>query len=206
MHKPHKIAICLVVLGFLGAKSFAQILSPPTIAVQPVGISVQNQGTAVFTVEANLDILGTPSFTWYYDKTNTISTSSNITIVSASLLGIGSESTLTIKNVNATNAGYYSVKLSNTSGSITSSNVLLVVLPPPVAVPIHIFSPTAGLTAAGFNVQLSTPAGSNVVIEASSDLANWTPIYTNLDSTGSISFTDTTATNYPYRYYRAHTQ
>ncbi len=210
MHRLQKIAICLLFLGFFGAKTFAGLGPPPTIVVQPLDITVQNGGTAVFTVVASGGLLDAPTFTWFYNTNSQISQSSNITVQTingllGALLG-DSESILTITHVNTNNAGIYSVKVKDSGGTTTSDYVLLSVLPPPVAVPIHILSPTAGLTAAGFNLSLSTPTSSNVVIEASSDLTNWVPIYTNLDSTGSISFMDTSATNYPYRYYRAHTQ
>ena len=62
------------------------------------------------------------------------------------------------------------------------------------------------MTANGFQIQLSGPAGSNYVIQASADLKNWTPISTNAAPTGSISYTDVAAKNLPFRYYRAVTQ
>ena len=44
------------------------------------------------------------------------------------------------------------------------------------------------------------------VISASTNLINWTPLATNPISIGSILFTDTVATNYPRRFYRANLQ
>jgi hypothetical protein len=60
-----------------------------------------------------------------------------------------------------------------------------------------------GLTPSGFTFQLSGPAGFTYVIQASTDLVNWVPISTNAAPTGSISFTDTAAKNFAFRYYRA---
>jgi hypothetical protein len=65
---------------------------------------------------------------------------------------------------------------------------------------------SAAMNSSGFNVQFSAPIGSNVVIEASTDMVHWTPVVTNYISSGSVSFTDTSANLYPSRYYRAHTQ
>jgi uncharacterized repeat protein (TIGR01451 family) len=48
-----------------------------------------------------------------------------------------------------------------------------------------------------FNIT-SQPGQTNVV-QASTNLVNWVPIYTNV---GPFIFMDTTATNYPYRFYR----
>jgi len=49
-------------------------------------------------------------------------------------------------------------------------------------------------------------AGSTYVILASTDLANWTPIATNVANTGTVVFTDTSSSNYPVRFYRAMVQ
>jgi len=62
------------------------------------------------------------------------------------------------------------------------------------------------MTVNGFKIQLSGPAGSNYVIQASSDLKNWIPIATNAAPTGSISYTDAAAKNLALRYYRAKIQ
>jgi hypothetical protein len=41
------------------------------------------------------------------------------------------------------------------------------------------------------------------VVQASTNLVNWVPVYTNPAPVATItSFTDTTTTNYPYRFYR----
>ncbi|HEY1661182.1 MAG TPA: hypothetical protein VGI03_02080 [Verrucomicrobiae bacterium] len=115
---------------------------------------------------------------------------------------------MTIKNTNPTNAGTYYVTAKDTSstGTTVSSNATLIVLSTVVTNVINIINSASTLTAAGFKLQMSAPANSNVVVEASSDLKSWTPIYTNLNSTGSLSFMDTDATNHPARYYRARTQ
>jgi hypothetical protein len=54
-----------------------------------------------------------------------------------------------------------------------------------------------------FQFSLTGPAGSNVVISASTNLQNWLPLATNPLGSGSLTFTDTLATNFPSRYYRA---
>jgi hypothetical protein len=42
------------------------------------------------------------------------------------------------------------------------------------------------------------------VVEASSDLQNWTPIYTNVGTGSAVSWIDTAAVLIPKRYYRVH--
>jgi hypothetical protein len=44
-----------------------------------------------------------------------------------------------------------------------------------------------------------------VLVEASTNLMQWTPIFTNPPGFGTIQFIDATASNYPCRYYRAFT-
>jgi hypothetical protein len=56
-----------------------------------------------------------------------------------------------------------------------------------------------------FRLTLTGPAGSNAVISASTDLQNWTPLTTNSLGSGTLTFTDTLATNICH-YYRANLQ
>ncbi len=51
-----------------------------------------------------------------------------------------------------------------------------------------------------FTFNLSGAPGTSVIIQASTNLFNWVPIYTNVSP---FSFTDSNSTNYPYRFYRA---
>jgi hypothetical protein len=53
--------------------------------------------------------------------------------------------------------------------------------------------------ASGLHLSVSAPAGSNVVVQVSTDLVSWTPVYTN---TGSFTYTDPTVTNGSRRFYR----
>ncbi|MGA2241550.1 MAG: protease pro-enzyme activation domain-containing protein [Verrucomicrobiota bacterium] len=51
-----------------------------------------------------------------------------------------------------------------------------------------------------FRLTITSPA-SSTIIQASTNLVNWMPVYTNY--TFSFTFTDSTASSYPYRFYRA---
>jgi len=61
-----------------------------------------------------------------------------------------------------------------------------------------------------FRFNLTGPAGQLVVVEASSDLVNWLPIWTNTFGTNTISdvlnFSDPQSGVYSNRFYRAHSQ
>lgn len=50
-----------------------------------------------------------------------------------------------------------------------------------------------------FQFTITSQPGQTNVVQASTNLVNWVPIYTNV---GPFIFMDTTATNYPYRFYR----
>ena len=61
------------------------------------------------------------------------------------------------------------------------------------------------LSAAGLYLVLQGPIGSNFTVQASTNLTNWAPI-TNFELESSpFYFTDSTATNYKWRFYRAFT-
>jgi hypothetical protein len=88
--------------------------SAPVITTQPTNLTVTAGNTAMFTVTAS----GTPppNYQWSFNNTN---------ITGATT------ATLILTNVQAAQAGSYSVVVSNVAGSITSSNALLTVNVPP---------------------------------------------------------------------------
>jgi hypothetical protein len=95
-----------------GGKCFTP--TPPVITSQPANQTVSVGSTASFSVTAN----GTPPLTyqWSFNGTN--------------ILG-ATGTTLTFANAQLTNAGSYSVTVTNLYGSATSSNALLTVNSPP---------------------------------------------------------------------------
>jgi hypothetical protein len=196
------MAICLVFGGFFTAKTQAQLGGPPVIAVQPLGLAVQNGGTAILTTTAIS--LTSMKFNWLFNG-QPVSTT-NTTVVNVNVPLVGTVSTLTVKNVSPNNAGNYSVRIVNGVGSTTSSNATLIVLASTVSNVVNIVSSATAMTVSGFKIQLSGPSGSNYVIQASTDLKNWTPISTNVAPAGSVSYTDTAAMYIPSRYYRAKLQ
>ena len=61
-----------------------------------------------------------------------------------------------------------------------------------------------GLSNGVFHFVLNAPAGSNCVVQASSNLFNWSPIVTNtIPGSGSLLVADPSMTNHSPRYYRA---
>jgi uncharacterized repeat protein (TIGR03806 family) len=55
----------------------------------------------------------------------------------------------------------------------------------------------------GIHLEMDGELGANYAVEASDDLVHWTNLGTLQNLNGSVSFTDSDATNFPQRYYRA---
>lgn len=199
-----KAMVCLAFIGFFTTKSYGQLGLPPVIAVGPLvlsgGSTVTNGDTAILSV--TVVSLTTPTFTWYC---NGSPITKGTLMNSNGLLGL--VDLLIVNGMAPTNAGAYTVKIKNASGTTTSGAVNLSVLVPPVATlvsnVVNIVSSATKMTTSGFKLQLSVPANSNIVIHASSDLMHWTPIYTNSSTTGTLDFTDTNALHVTSRFYRA---
>jgi len=155
------------------------VLVPPAISAQPASQIVTNGSTVTFNVTAS----GTPSpgYQWRFNGNN--------------ISGANSTS-LVLPMVHYTNSGDYVVVASNSSGSMTSSVAVLTVL-----LPLELRAPTGGLS--GFRFTVACSSNVEFRIEGSTNLINWTPLLTNSTSTGLYNFIDSTATNFPHRFYRA---
>ena len=95
---------------------------------------------------------------------------------------------------------YFAVANAN-GGATTSAVVTLTVNLYPPTINSGIFSFNGG-----FNLNLSGTPGYTYILEATTNLlpiGNWLPIATNTLSTNGVwSFTDSTATNFPFQFYR----
>src|SRR5262249_11734422 len=91
------------------------VLVPPAITNQPTNITVTAAQNATFTVGAS----GTAplSYQWFFNTNTT--------------LAQGTNATLTLHNLQSTNAGMYSVRVTNSAGSVTSLFASLTVNLPP---------------------------------------------------------------------------
>jgi hypothetical protein len=189
----------LLFFGFWAAECEAQLGTPPIIAVQPVGCSVLKGGTITLSATA---VSGTPmNFTWNANGHHLSDSWVSNTVVPL----VGTVTTLTIKNSAVGNSGSYSMTVSNAVGAVTSDTVMVSVLGAPVT-PLSL-TVVSNAPAKGFSFQVAGPAGSNFVVEASSDLNSWAPLFTNNfpgGGGGTVSYTD--RTNLPCRFYRARLQ
>jgi hypothetical protein len=157
----------------------AQIVTnaAPVITVQPQSVITNVGATVTFSVTA----LGTPlAYQWRFNGTNIPASTASI---------------CTITNVQPSQAGSYSVLVSNAVGWTLSSNALLA-----LDITVRLSLPVA--TANGFQFRLTGPVGI-YVIQASTNVANWVPVATNNASTGLWDYTDPSATAIGRRFYRA---
>ena len=181
-----KWAICLLLLVIFHAQGWAQIGPPPIITVQPLGTAVLKQDTAVFTVAA---VSGTSlSYQWYLNDKEINKATSSI---------------LTIKGVGYSDEGTYKVTVKNASGTVTSSSATLVVVD---TIKKNQKIAKCKMTTSGFQLSLTNLTDPICVIYFSTNMVTWTPISTNVPSSGNVTFTDPRATNRPCGYYQAMTQ
>jgi hypothetical protein len=156
---------------------------PVELAIQPQTLSAVTGATAKFII-AYTNGVGPFTFQWQFNSTN---------------LDGATNASLSLTNVQLNQAGTYSVVASNGYGNITN-NANLTVQP----FVFNAGSTNLALATNGFKFLLdSVYATNSVVIFASTDLLNWSPILTNPPATGSVLFLDSAATNLPLRFYRA---
>ena len=156
----------------------------PVILSQPQSQTNFIGSTATFSIFATAC---TPlAFQWY---------SNNVALV------LPTNNTLTLSNLAPSAAGNYYVVASANGGSSTSlvATLTLNLIPPGISAAALDFN-------SGFNLNLSGTPGYTYILEATTNLVpsgNWLPIATNMLGTNGVwSFTDPSATNIPFQFYR----
>ncbi|HEY2084122.1 MAG TPA: FG-GAP-like repeat-containing protein [Verrucomicrobiae bacterium] len=143
-------------------KNIVPIIGEPIITTQPTNLTVYAGSAATFTVSASGDA---PLFyQWHFNGTNDLPGATN--------------NVLTLTNAQFTDAGNYSVTVTNARSSATSSNAMLIVNPSPSSIPvITSFNPSSG------NVGVVvTLGGSNFSAVASNDLVYFGAVQTLVTS------------------------
>ena len=157
--------------------------SAPIISADPQGQTVTIGNSATFTVAAGGS---TPlSYQWYYNTNSGIPNATNTFLM--------------LINVQATNAGTYSVIVTNTAGSAASSNAILTVSLGASAQPqLSNFFYNNGV----FSFTVSGDSGPDYVVQASTNLTDWTSIFTNHSPIPPFVWADLVASNFSQRFYR----
>jgi hypothetical protein len=151
--------------------------SAPSITIEPLG-QVVVRGAEVTLKVAATDI-SPLKYQWQFNGVN---------------LPGATNSTLTVPNVQASQAGQYVVVVSSDTG-VTSPAAMLSVISP-AAIELSISKPSP------FQLHVSAPAGQNVVLQASTNLTDWLSLLTNSALTGTFDFTDPDTAKFNRRFYR----
>ena len=117
------------------------------------------------------------------NQTNLIAADTNLT-------------SLLLTNVQFSDAGSYSVLITNIYGSATSAPASLIVYSN--ATPTLTID--SGSTNGQFQFDILGVTGLNYSVQASSNLIDWMPLETNVSP---FTFTDTNSTAFPQRFYRS---
>ena len=110
---------------------------------------------------------------------------------------------LTLASVDFTNAGNYTVVVTSPYGSMTSGVAVLTVTLPRTPPQIITGDASFGFQTNHFGFNLSGAVGQTIVVDGSTDLVGWTPLFTNIVLSSPFYFFDPASTNYPSRFYRA---
>jgi uncharacterized delta-60 repeat protein len=163
----------------------------PVIIIGPQGRTNYTGTMATFSVTAS----GTQplSYRWRRDGANLIE--------GGSISGT-TNATLTITNVQFTEAGTYDVLVTNPYGVMPSWPALLTVLPPPPPSITSVSWVGGGLRITGTS---RTPGRSYYVLASTNltlPVSQWTPVATNVfDGSGNFGFTNTVSQSAPHRYF-----
>ena len=151
----------------------------PILASHPQNLWAQIGSNATFAVTASG--LPAPAYQWRFNGTN-LAGATNAALLLTSLQG--------------TNAGLYSVLVTNIAGTQTSSNALLSL--------IAGTQPTMQLVGAPGSVQLNClgEAGANYALETSTNLFNWTTLTNLVAPNAAFSFNPPISPDDLQRYYR----
>jgi hypothetical protein len=110
---------------------------------------------------------------------------------------------LSLTNVSVANAGNYSVVITSPYGSVTSLVVTLTVTIPSTPPQIIASGTSFGFLTNQFGFNISGAFGQTIVVEGSTNLTVWTPLFTNTAGNNPFFFFDLATTNFPMRFYRA---
>ena len=163
----YSVTVTNIVGSVTSSGAALTVLVAPSIVTDPTPATITAGNIVAFTVAAN----GTAPFSYQWSKNGTV-------IPGATL------ATLTLVNVQPTNAGNYSVLVSNAAGNATSANALLTVQ----TAPNIVTQPTAQPTALGNTVALTVAATGTTPMSY-----QWFKDNSPLTDGGNISGTTTSA-------------
>jgi len=162
---------------------------PPEILAQPEGQTAILGSNVTFIVIAR----GTAplAFQWRKD---------GIDLTDGGSISGANLAVLTIAAAGYSDAGNYSVSITNIAGSTTSADASLVVVP---AASFE-FRSVERLSESAVRLTLAGNPGARYVLEASSNLTSWSSLVTLTNVAGTVEYTDVAATQPSNLFYRAY--
>ena len=155
----------------------------PFMVAHPQSQTVTTSNSVTFTaVAAGSAPL---AYQWYFNTNTPITGATNATLV--------------LNNVQTTNAGVYSVVVTNTAGSAVSSNAVLTVS---AVAPARPQLSDFGYSNGQFTLTVSGDPEQDYIMQASTNLTDWTSLSTNHPLTPSFIWSDAAASNFSQRFYR----
>jgi len=115
----------------------------------------------------------------------------------------GGYPTFTLTDVSTNNSGNYMVIITSPYGSVTSAVATLTVTIPSTPPLIITNDASFGFLTNQFGFNVSGAFGQTIVVDGSTDLVEWTPLFTNIVGGSPFYFFDPAWTNFPWRFYRA---
>lgn len=162
----------------MGTLSPAGYSQPPAVYLQPLSQTTALSSNVILRAAA---VGGPPLFyQWRFNGAD---------------ISWGTSSTLVLTNFTAAREGLYQVLVSNAGGSANSVPALAL-----LNNPVRIQYSTGDCH---YDLRLTGPAGNTFILQASSDLVNWTSVVTNTASTGIVEVHDAGLPNSPARFFRA---
>ena len=158
------------------------VMTPPTIVSQPASQTVETGTTVLFTVSALGDAL---AYQWQFNG--------------AGIPG-ATASSFSIPGAQPTDAGRYTVVLSNRVGAVASDPALLTVFTqpaPPQLDPFSSFLPDGSL-----RLSFRGDSGFTYALDVSTNLAAWETLATVFSADGSVEYFDADAAANSLRFYR----
>ena len=167
-------------LGITSAVAVLTVQSPPEITAQPQGGFALLGGRITLRVSATGD--APLAYQWRFNGTN---------------LAGATELTLALSNLQETDSGAYTVRVTNVAGGALSDAAVLTVVEAPAL-------ERPGFTAeAEFAAVLTGPTNRTYAIEVSTNLTDWVELGTVTHTNGATPVVDPAAADSTRRYYRA---
>jgi len=174
--------------GTYNAGVIYRIHAPPVLLTQPY--SQTNVAGSSISMTVSVDGVPPFSYQWFKD---------------AAPIGDGTHihgsttNTVLIEGISSSDAGSYSVNVTNNFGAVTSLAADLVVITPPS---ILVDDGYFGFSSNGFGFSVTGSIGSVLILQSSTNLTDWMPFASLTNETGTVFFADPN-TNRACQFYRA---